>query len=259
MWKLLKKYFLFNLSAGMEYRVSFLIQVFGMFLNNSAFIFFWLILFEQVGGDIQGYGFSDVMFLWALAALGYGLAEIFMGNSRYLSSIIYKGELDVYLLQPRAILPNLVCSRMNTSGWGDITYGIILYVLTQRSDILHALMFVFFSIMMAVIFTSVRILYHSLTFFLGNAEQFAGTITEMIIMFILYPGSIFSGPSTWILHTVIPSALVAWIPAELFMQFDLNKFAVLMVADLGIILLSILVFSMGLRKYSSGNRMGVRL
>ena len=259
MWKLLKKYFLFNLSAGMEYRVSFLIQVFGMFLNNSAFIFFWLILFERVGGDIKGYGFSDVMFLWALAALGYGLAEIFMGNSRFISSIIYKGELDVYLLQPRSILPNLVCSRMNTSGWGDLTYGVILYVFTQGADPLKAFLFLFFSMLMAVVFTSVRILYHSLTFFLGNAEQFAGTITEMIIMFILYPGSIFSGPSTWILHTVIPSALVAWIPAELFFQFDLKKFLLLMMADAGIILLSIIIFHRGLRKYSSGNRMGVRL
>jgi len=259
MMKLLKKYFLFNLSAGMEYRISFLIQVFGMFLNNSAFIFFWLILFERVGGDIKGYGFDDVMFLWALAALGYGLTQIFMGNSRYISSIIYKGELDVYLLQPRAVLPNMVCSRMNTAGWGDITYGIILYVLTQGADPLKALMFVFFSVLMAVVFTAVRIIYHSLTFFLGNAEQFAGTVTEMIIMFILYPGSIFSGPSTWILHTVIPSALVAWIPAELFVQFDLQKFLILMIADVSIVFLSIIVFRTGLKRYSSGNRMGTRL
>ena len=54
MLNLLKKYFLFNLSAGMEYRASFLIQVFGMFINNSAFVFFWLILFERVGGDYSG-------------------------------------------------------------------------------------------------------------------------------------------------------------------------------------------------------------
>ena len=165
----------------------------------------------------------------------------------------------MYLLQPRSVLPNLVCSRMNTAGWGDVTYGIILYVLTQGFDPLKIAAFVFFAILMAVVFTSVRIIYHSLTFFLGNAEKFAGTVTEMIIMFILYPGSIFSGPSTWILHTIIPSALVAWIPAELFVTFDLKKFIILMTADVGIIVLSILIFKSGLRKYSSGNRMGTRL
>ena len=243
----------------MEYRASFLIQVFGMFLNNCAFIFFWMILFKRIGGDINGYGFSDVMFLWALAALGYGLAEVFLGNSRFISSVIYKGELDVYLLQPRPVLPNLVCSRMNTAGWGDITYGIVLYILTQSLVPHKILMFLGFSVLMAAVYTAVRVLYHSLTFFLGNAEQFAGTVTELVIMFILYPGSIFSGPSTWILHTLIPSALVAWIPAELFASFDLKRLLVLLAADAAIILLSLAVFRTGLRRYSSGNRMGTRI
>lgn len=259
MLKLLKKYFLFNLSAGMEYRVSFLIQVFGMFLNNCAFIVFWMILFERIGGEINGYGFNEVMFLWALATFGFGLSEIFMGNSRLISSIIYKGELDVYLLQPRPVLPNLVCSRMNISGWGDLVYGIVLFLLTQNLEPAKVLLFILFSILMALIFTSVRIIYHSLTFFLGNAEQFAGTITELVIMFTIYPGSIFSGPSTWILHTLIPSALVAWIPAELFVSFDTEKFFLLMAADMGIILLAIVLFRTGLKRYSSGNRMGTRL
>jgi len=259
MIKLLQKYFLFNLSAGMEYKTSFIVQVFGMVLNNSAFIFFWLLLFDRVGGNINGYGFAEVMFLWAMVALGYGLTEIFMGNGRFISSIIYKGELDVYLLQPRPVLPNLVASRMNTAGWGDIVYGIILYGFTQPLEPMKILLFIFFTILMALVFTSVRVIYHSLTFFLGNAEQFAGTVTEMMINFILYPGSIFSGPSTWILHSLLPAALLAWIPAELFVEFQWQKFLLLLGADGFIILLALVVFKMGLKRYSSGNRMGTRL
>lgn len=259
MVKLLKKYFLFNLSAGMEYRTSFFIQVFGMILNNCAFIIFWMMLFDRVGGDINGYGFTEVMFLWALATFGFGLSEIFMGNSRRISSIIYKGELDVYLLQPRALLPNLVCSRMNISGWGDLVYGFVLFLLTQPFDPGKFALFILFSVLMALVFVAVRVIYHSLTFFLGNAEQFAGTISELVIMFTIYPGSIFSGPSTWILHTVIPSALVAWIPARLFAHFDMRKFALLLAADGAVILLALFLFREGLKRYSSGNRMGTRL
>lgn len=259
MVKLLRKYFLFNLAAGMEYRVSFLIQVFGMALNNSAFILFWLMLFHRVGGDINGYGFEQVMFLWSLAAFGYGISEVFMGNARYLSSLIYKGELDVYLLQPRAVLPNLVCSRMNTSGWGDLAYGLILFFLTQPLMPGKIALFILFSVLMAVVFVAVTVIYHSLTFFLGNAEQFAETVTGMIISFIIYPGSIFSGPSTWFLHSVIPAALIAWIPAELFVSFDLTKMMILLAADAFIIILALLLFRRGLKSYSSGNRMGTRL
>jgi len=259
MLKLLRKYFLFNLSAGMEYRTSFLIQVFGMVLNNCAFIIFWKMLFDRVGGDINGYGFREVMFLWALATFGFGISEIFMGNSRQISSIIYKGELDVYLLQPRPVLPNLVCSRMNISGWGDLIYGAALFLLTQALSPGKILLFLLFSLLMAVVFVSVRVLYHSLTFFLGNAEQFASTISELVIMFTIYPGSIFSGPSTWILHTLIPAALVAWIPAQLFAAFDPVKLLLLLAADGVVVLLSFVLFREGLKRYSSGNRMGTRL
>ena len=259
MVKLLRKYFVFNIAAGMEYKTSFLIQVFGMALNNSAFIFFWLLLFDKVGGDINGYGFREVMFLWALAGLGYGLGEIFLGNSRFISSIIYKGELDVYLLQPRPVLPNLLASRMNTAGWGDVAYGIVLFAFTQPLDPGRIILFLLFSILMAAVFAALRVIYHSLTFFLGNAEAFANTATEMMINFILYPGSIFDGPSTWILHSLLPAALLAWIPAELFVAFSAGKFLVLLAADALIFVLAGLIFRAGLKRYSSGNRMGTRL
>ncbi len=81
-------YIRFNLRAGMEYKTSFVVQVFGMILNNSAFIFFWLILFDRLGKSINGYGFTQVMFLWALAAVGFGLSVVLFGNANKLSGII---------------------------------------------------------------------------------------------------------------------------------------------------------------------------
>lgn len=75
--KLIGKYFIFNLSALVEYRTSFLIQVFGMAINNASFAFFWWVLFDKINMDIAGYGFKDVMFLWAVASTGFGLAHIF--------------------------------------------------------------------------------------------------------------------------------------------------------------------------------------
>ncbi len=50
--RLMAHYFRFNLSANMAYKGSFIIQVFGMALNNSAFIIFWYFLFQRIGGEI---------------------------------------------------------------------------------------------------------------------------------------------------------------------------------------------------------------
>jgi ABC-2 type transport system permease protein len=249
----------FNLSAGMEYRVSFLVQVVGMMINNSAFIVFWLILYGQIGATIKGYAFSDVMFLWALSASGFGLAAVFLGNAPSLSKTIYTGELDVYLLQPKPILPSFLSSRMGISGWGDLAYGVVLFACTQRIAPGSIALFLAFSLLMAAVLTALRVLYHSLTFFLGNAEDFAGTASEIVLSFMLYPGSIFEGPVNLLLHSLIPAALIAYIPAELFLRFDGGRMALLAGADILIVLAAWGLFTLGLRRYESGNRMGTRL
>jgi len=249
----------FNLSAGMEYRASFITQVLGMMINNSAFIFFWLILYGRLGTTIKGYAFDDVMFLWSLSAAGFGMAAVFLGNAPSLSKSIYTGELDVYLLQPKPVLPSFLASRMSISGWGDLAYGAVLFAFTQRITPGSIALFLAFSILMAAVLTALRVLYHSLTFFFGNAEDFAGTASEIVLSFMLYPGSIFEGPVNLLLHSLIPAALIAYIPAELFRAFDGGRMAVLVAADLLIVLAAWGLFTLGLRRYESGNRMGTRL
>ena len=259
MFRLAAHYARFNLSAGMAYSTSFLIQVFGMALNNGAFIVFWLFLFERIGGDIAGYGFTDVMFLWSLAASGFGLSVIVFGNTHQLSRIIYTGELDVYLLQPKPVLLNVLLSRTVIAGWGDLIYGLILFFVTQQVSVTGVLLFLFFMILMALVVTALRVFYHCFTFFLGNAEGFAGLAGELVITFMIYPGAIFRGPTAWILHSLIPAAIVAYIPARIFASFHLGTLIVVVAADAVIVGAAFLMFRLGLRRYESGNLIGTRM
>jgi ABC-2 type transport system permease protein len=252
-------YFRFNLSANMAYSASFLIQVVGMALNDGAFILFWYFLFQRIGGDIQGYAFKDVMFLWALAATGFGAGVVVFGNANQISRIIYTGELDVYLLQPKPVLPNLLLSRMSVSGWGDMLYGLILFTATQPLNAYSIGMFVFFALLAMLVLTAMRVFYHSFTFFLGNSEDFAGMASELTVAFVMYPGSIFRGGTALILHSLVPAALVGFIPARLFKEFDPVLLLLLLAADLALMGIAVLTFRRGLRCYESGNRIGTRL
>lgn len=259
MIRLAAHYFRFNLSANMAYSASFLIQVFGMALNNSAFIIFWFFLFQRIGGDIAGYGFTDVMFLWSLAAAGFGLSVVLFGNAHLLSRIIYRGELDVYLLQPKPVLPNVLLSHMSVPGWGDLAYGIVLFAATQPMTLSGWLLFLLFAALMAIVLTAVRVFYHSLTFFFGNAEQFAGLAGELVVSFMLYPGSVFQGATSWLLHSLIPVAFVAYLPAELFEAFRWQTLLVVIGADAVIVAAAVVMFRLGLRRYESGNLIGTRM
>ena len=252
-------YLKFNTAAGMEYRTSFYVQIVGMALNNSAFIVFWVILFDRIGGSIQGYEFADVMFLWALVAAGVGLAGVVMANASQISRIIYQGDLDVYLLQPKPLIPNLVASRMSIASWGDLSYGIVLFFATQPVRLDTVVLFFTFTLLAALLMTALRVGYHSITFFAGNAEEFASTASEAVISFTLYPGSIFEGPVLWVLHSLIPAALLAYLPVRLIRNFSLRDFLILLAADLTIVIVAVVVFRLGLRRYESGNRIGTRV
>jgi ABC-2 type transport system permease protein len=257
--RLLAGYIKLNLAAAMEYRASFLVQVFGMVLNNSAFIVFWLILFDRIGSGIAGYEFTDVMFLWALAAAGYGVSVVTMGNAPMISRIVYNGELDVYLLQPKPVLPNVLFSRMQVSGLGDFAYGVVLFAFTQTLSVSRVALFAAFVILAALVFTAMRVFYHSFTFYFGNAEDFASTASEMSLAFTTYPGSVFTGPTRWLLHSLIPAGLIAFLPAELFREFDAVTFLLLVAADVAIMVIAVAFFQRGLRRYESGNRIGTRV
>ncbi|WP_426347932.1 ABC transporter permease [Alloiococcus sp. CFN-8] len=250
--KLIGNYFKFNLSSAMEYRGSFLMQIFGMMINNASFIFFWWMLFDNVG-DIGGYGFKEVMALWALVSTSFGITTVLFGNLNQLTKIIINGELDVYLLQPKDVLINVLCSRTIVSGWGDTLYGIILYIIIQGFALKEFLLFLLFSITAALIFSSVVIIFHSISFYTGSFEGVVTQAWQFLTTFSNYPESIFKGGLKIILYTLLPSGFMSYIPVKLLKSFDLKLFILLIAVTIVWLILAYSFFYKGLKRYESGN------
>ena len=251
---LLGAYFKLNLSATMEYRSSFLIQVFGMFLNNASFAFFWWLLFDKVG-SIGGYGFEDVMLLWAYASSGFGLCFIIFGNARRIIDIILKGELDTYLLQPKDVLLNVIASKKDVSAWGELVYGLTLFIFLKCFNPFVLLLFVVFTITAACLYAAVLITFNALAFFFGNVSSLAGLAFEFLITLSIYPASIFDGVIKLVLFTVIPSGFASLLPVEVVRNFNLWQALAVIAAALVWSAIAYSVFRTGLKKYESGNLM----
>jgi ABC-2 type transport system permease protein len=250
--KLIGYYFKFNLSSVMEYRVSFLTQCFGMVLNNSAFIFFWWILFNNVH-TIGGYGFRDEMLLWAISSTTFGICFVVFGNVNRITRMVINGELDTYLLQPKDPLINIICSRTVVSAWGDMLYGFVLFLFVNGLSINGIVLFLLFCMIGALIFTAVIVTFHSLSFYTGNTEALAQMVTEFMISFSIYPEGIFNNGVKCILYTIIPAAFMVYIPSSVIHNFSIMKsLLVLGVAAIWVVL-AYRLFYKGLKKYESGN------
>src|SRR3990167_8359040 len=62
-----------------------------------------------------------------------------------------------------------------------------------------------------------------------------------------------------VMFTLIPAGLIGYVPVELLRAFSWYKFAILMSCSLGFLGVACLVFHLGLKKYESGNKFGMRL
>jgi len=256
--KLIWLYFKLNLSAAMEYRVSFLTQAIGMMLSNASFIFFWWVIYRQTS-SIGGYTFKDVMLLWSLASSAFGLALVIFGNVRSVGAAIINGDLDVYLLQPKNVFINLICSRTSFSSWGDFIYGFILFIVVYGADVGRLLLFALFVFLGSLLIGSILAIAETLTFFIGNSNIIARQVMDFLISFMIYPESIYRKFVRIVIYTVIPAGFVVFIPARIITAFNIKSILPVILADIAYILLSYGFFKLGLKRYESGNRIGARI
>ena len=250
-------YFSCNLRSAAEYRTNFAVQVLGMLLNNAAFIFFWKVLLSRAG-SVAGYGFKDIMFLWALAASSFGLGHILFGNAPRLGSIAVSGQLDVYLLQPKNVLLNVSLARTEVAAWGDLLYGIILLAVVAHPGPGRWVLFLVFVCSGAVLYMSSFVLVESLYFFVGNAQGVSRAFFELILSATLYPDRIFSAPVRALLYSIIPAGYIVFVPLKAYKLMSLPLAGVSLAAAVVYAGLAFLAFGAGLKRYESGNLIGTR-
>lgn len=248
-----------NLASAMEYRASFITQIVGMFLNNGIYFIFWLLFFDKFGA-VRGYDINQIYLLFAIVALGFGLATMLAGNTGYfLAYVIAQGRLDYYLPLPRNLLLHVIFSRMSISAIGDVTFGLVAYLFTGRFHPVEILMFLATSCLAACLYVGYGVLVGSMAFFMGNAQQFSTQATNALITFALYPNTLFSGATRLLLYTLIPAAFVGAVPVNAVTERSVALLLWLAAGAAFFCALGALVFYRGLRRYESGSAINVNV
>lgn len=246
-----------NLRAQLEYRGAFIAQVAAMFLNDGVWVVFWALFFTRFP-VLRGWAITDVITVWAIAAAGFGLAHAIYGNVLTLAGLIAQGQLDAWMLYPRALLPHLLLGRMNASAWGDVLFGYAVYLGFVRPDLPHLLLFIALSLSTSVVFVGFGVLTGSLSFFLGNAASLAEQWRFAMLTFSTYPAVLFDGAIKLLLYTLIPAGFVSYLPIEALRTMSLGTAGLALAGALAILAVGVAVFYLGLRRYESGNLMEMR-
>jgi ABC-2 type transport system permease protein len=246
-----------NLSAQLEYRGAFITQVAAMFLNDGVWVVFWMLFFTRFP-VLRGWSLDDVITLWALSAAGFGLAHAIYGNALQLAGVIARGQLDAWMLYPRALLPHLLLGRMNATAWGDALFGYAVYLALVQPNLTHFVLFVGLTISTALVFVGFSVFVGSLSFFLGDASSLAEQWRGAVITFSTYPAVLFEGVVKLLLFTLLPAGFVSYLPVQALRDLSLADAGLALAGACGVLAAGVALFYLGLRRYESGNLMEMR-
>ncbi len=254
---LLAGYVRHNLMSAMEYRGAFVLQVFGMALNNTIFLFFWWVLFERLP-DIQGWTLPMVATVFGLVAVAFGLANVLFGNCLRIASTVVSGDLDYYLALPADPLLHLLVSRTQVSSWGDMISGFGIFLFLVPGSLAKLPLFCCYSLIGMLVFIGFAVIVGSLAFFLDQSQDIVVYLYNALISFSLYPIDIFPRVVRLLLYTVVPAAVIGALPARLLFDFRWDLLGAMVGFAVGVLILGRALFFAGLRRYESGNRVTVR-
>ncbi len=250
-------YLRFNVKSQLEYRTAFISQSVAMFINDCFWLAYFVMLFDRFP-IVRGWHAEDVATLWAVTAAGFGIGHCLFGNSLSLARIITNGELDTWLLYPRALLPHIVLGRMSASSFGDAVFGYVVYLLVVRPDLPHMVLFTALTFSVALLFLGFSVLTGSVSFYVGNGESLSESWRNALIAFSTYPTDLFDGKVKLLLFTLIPAAFISGFPVEALQKMSLLHAAYSLGGALAVVAVAVFVFNHGLKRYESGNMVALR-
>jgi ABC-2 type transport system permease protein len=256
--KLLQKYFGFNIASLIEYRTSFLIGSTGMIINNATFILFWWVVFQNAG-QIGNYTFKDICLIWALSSSAFGFLIVFFGRIGSISQMIISGDLDSILVQPKNPLINLISSKTDVGGWGDLIYGYIILFVFYGINFKMLVLFTIFVILGSVVMGSMMLMIETLTFYIGDSTGIRKLYLATMLTFGTYPESVFKGVAKFVSFSFVPAGFFVFMPVNIMNYFNWKNMMILLFIDIFYVGLSYCFFMRGIKRYESGNLIGAKV
>ena len=241
-------------------KVDFLMGLFGFFFTQVLGIAFLYLIFDKIP-NLNGWTLSQLIFIYGFAQIPRGIDHLFTDNIWLVAwRMVVNGDFDRYMLRPMNVFFQIICEKLQPDAVGELLIGTILIIMSLSKGIvivdgMHIVMFIVSVIAGAVIYTSIKLLFASLSFWIKRSGPFLQVAYEMAD-FAKYPVEIYSKPIQFILTFVIPFAFVAYFPASYFL-IQKSALTPVGIECLIAVILSILaysIFKIGISKYeSAGN------
>jgi ABC-2 type transport system permease protein len=179
-----------------------------------------------------------------------------MASAWRIPRMIELGEFDKFLLRPLSLIKFLFLSGFDLDGLGNVVVGlfIICYaVLTGgfKITLLAVIIYLFILVLGIIVEFCALLLVVALSFLFVKTEVI-WNVLDTIFEFSRYPITIYGGFLQFVLTFVLPFSLSSFYPVEALLgRLNLWLLVPITVAVSMFILVSTMIFKLGLKKYTS--------
>lgn len=232
-------------------RGNFAIQVGGMIVNDIFFLTLWVLFFAGFR-SIGGWTLSDMALLFGLTMSVVGISGVFFGGYRDMAATLLRGELDALLTQPKGLIPRLLARESIATAWGDLAGAVFVlgvFANLEWTDLPALLLAIAAG---TTVYVSASICFASLAFWAVGARTFARDLTDFMLLFSSYPGSIYQGTVKTIAFTILPAGFVVLAPMGMVRNPGAQTLALVLFGAVVYGAIAVGLFHLGVARYRRG-------
>ncbi|WP_199423215.1 ABC transporter permease [Actinotalea solisilvae] len=246
-----------KIRSVMEYEADFWILMLAAVLTQGVGLVFLWTVFRRIP-DINGWGFWEIVIVYAMVYLAEGVGSLFFEGTWRLAWLVNQGELDRVLLRPFSPVLQVMSIDVGLNGLGNITMGIALLVAAvQQVDVAWSVGKVVLALVLLLSGIAVKIglnLASNASAFWINApfSTFAFSLHSLGEL-ARFPITIYALGIRAVITFVLPFAFVSFFPAAAVLGHGTSAWVGLLTPLVAAycVGMGIWLFRRGLRRYES--------
>jgi ABC-2 type transport system permease protein len=200
-----------------SYRLSFGMDLLGTALGVGLDFVELFAVFHQVPA-LGGFSLTEAVLVFALASLGFALADMLVGQVDRVVEHVRAGTFDVLLLRPLGVLGQLAVADLQLRRLGRVTVSaVLLGVALARLDVdwtpARVGMLAIAPVTGTVVFCALFVVAGAVSFWLVEGTEVGNAFTYGSAYLSQWPVGVFGPALARFFTFVIPAAFTGYLPA----------------------------------------------
>lgn len=210
-----------SIQAQLQYRYAFVMNILGWAMTYAGTaITMWVLLYSF--GALAGWTFWELIFLFALAILSWGVCMVFFFHFRSLDQYIVNGTFDRFLVRPIHPFFHFMALKFDVGAFGQFLFSIIAVCLAYSRLQLYWLAWQWLVFLGAIIGGTLiqgglLVAISAMAFWTTRSERLYWVVMWPAKSLMNYPLTIYPRVVQVLVTFILPFAFVNYLPALLLL------------------------------------------